>query len=127
MTSELDSRKSFERDYYNKMVENSLNGNNISWNYGADSLERVFRTPYKYVEEKFLSDIEGKVVLDYYCGTGTFSIFPALRGAFVYGIDISDKSIEAAINRAGHFGVSNKTKFEVMDAENLEFGDNTFA
>ena len=127
MTSELDRRKSFERDCYNKMVENSLvDKNNIQWKYGADSIAHALKAPYKYIEDELLTDINGKIILDYCCGDGIYSIFPALKGAFIYGIDISDKSIEVAKARAEYFGVPDKTEFKVMDAENLKFEDNTF-
>lgn len=127
MNTVSDSRKQFERDYYNKMYENSLaNGKNIAWKYGSASMEISLQAPYKYIEKRLLADIRNKRVLDFCCGAGEFSIFPALNGAFVHGMDISDISIEKARARAEYFGVSDRTSFGVMDAENLDYPDNSF-
>jgi 2-polyprenyl-3-methyl-5-hydroxy-6-metoxy-1,4-benzoquinol methylase len=58
-----------------------------------------------------LSDVKGKHVLDLGCGDGGNAILLALRGAFVTGIDISDKAIEAAKVRAARHGLSRQTDF----------------
>ena len=79
-----------------------------------------------FIEAELLKDIKNKIILDYCCCGGIYTILPALRGAFVHGIDISDKSLEIAKARAKHFNVADKTFFYMMDAENLEFADNTF-
>ena len=71
-------------------------------------------------------ELSGKRVLDYCCGTGKYSIKPALNGAFVDGIDISEGSIEISRQRAEHYGIAEKTNFQVMDAENLNFEDSSF-
>ena len=122
-----ESRKEFERDCYNEMAKNIIkNKQSALWIYGASSMETDLQAPYKYIEDRLLTDVNNKVILDYCCGVGLFSILPAIRGGFVYGIDISDKSIEVAKTRAEFFGVYERTEFKVMDAENLEFADSTF-
>lgn len=66
-------------------------------------------------------------VLDYCCGNGEESIFVARRGARrTIGIDISDTSIRNCRQRAVEEGVANRVEFRVMDAEALEFADNSF-
>ena len=121
------SRKEFERNCYNAKVANIIeNKQTTQWSYGLSNSPIALQTPYKYIEDRLLTDVNNKVILDYCCGVGVFSILPAIRGGFVYGIDISDKSIEVAKARAEFFGVSERTDFKVMDAENLGFDDNTF-
>jgi ubiquinone/menaquinone biosynthesis C-methylase UbiE len=94
--------------------------------YGSDEMHPFLRAPYKYVENNLLENIENKNILDYCCGTGTYSVIPALKNANVYGIDISDKSIGIAKKRAEALDISNSCDFKVGDAEKLEFKDNFF-
>jgi len=65
-------------------------------------------------------------LLDYGCGNGIHSIFPAKNGAAVIAIDLSEKSLMIARRRAIAEKVENKTKFLKMDCEALEFNDNSF-
>jgi ubiquinone/menaquinone biosynthesis C-methylase UbiE len=66
-------------------------------------------------------------VLDYCCGNGEESVFLAKHGAkHVVGIDISPVSIENCRALALHDGVADRAEFQVMDAEALEFPDNSF-
>ncbi len=131
--SNLEARKEFERKAFNKGASDFLlNTDSRKWDYGARSgyssefNDLFLNLPYIYVEKKLLGDVAGKRILDFCCGTGDFSIYPALNGAFVEGIDISDISIEIAEAKARHWKVSEKTNFQVMDAENLQFNDDTF-
>jgi 2-polyprenyl-3-methyl-5-hydroxy-6-metoxy-1,4-benzoquinol methylase len=55
----------------------------------------LWRLGYPVVEE-LLGDIKGKSVLDYGCGTGTFSRFLHSKGAIVTGVDVSKNMIEVA-------------------------------
>jgi SAM-dependent methyltransferase len=69
-------------------------------------------------------DLRGKTVLDYGCGPGDFSVQLALRGARVYGNDIS----EYLISRARAESVRRKLdmQFSVGDAHHTGFPDATF-
>lgn len=121
------SRKEFERNYYNNSSDSFFDDDNPDkWKYESGNSDLNFSAPYRYINKWFLNDIAGKKLLDYCCGKGEFTIFPAKKGAHVDGIDISDKSIEIANARADYWNVADKTNFHVMDAENLDFPDNTF-
>ena len=69
--------------------------------------------------EKYLNskNLENCNFLDYCCGTGVHSIYPAKLGAHVTGIDFSSNSIESAIERSKFFNVEDKCQFLIQDAE----------
>lgn len=64
--------------------------------------------------------------MDYGCGMGVHSIFPAKCGAKVYGIDISEKLLEIAKEWAKRERIEERTEFLRMDCERTEFPDNFF-
>lgn len=66
----------------------------------------------------------GTKVLDVACGTGNTALPEARLGADVTGVDIADNLIEQARARAA--GEGSSAKFEVGDAEDLQFEDNSF-
>ena len=66
----------------------------------------------------------GNAVLDVACGTGNTAIPAARIGADVTGVDIAPNLIEQAIARAAAEGV--EAKFEVGDAEALQYEDASF-
>lgn len=68
---------------------------------------------------------KGMKVLDVGCGTGNQSIKLAKMGVYVTGIDVSEKMLQVARQNARNEG-SLPIEFLLMDAENLEFEDNTF-
>ncbi|MDO5725488.1 MAG: class I SAM-dependent methyltransferase [Tissierellia bacterium] len=68
-----------------------------------------------------------KYVLDIGCGAGGKSIYYVKQGAsHVVGVDIVEYYKEQAESLAQKYGVSDKFTFEVQDAANLNFPDNTF-
>ena len=72
-----------------------------------------------------IGDLSGKKVCDYGCGTGNFSFELAKRGAKVYGIDISQKSIVLANQRKVLVGWDSM-EFSVQDAHKTNFESNFF-
>lgn len=72
------------------------------------------------------TELKGKKVLEYGCGTGSFSFDLAEKGAFVYGIDISEVAIEEAAKIAVTKNFKNNLNFNVMNAEDLKFEDDFF-
>jgi ubiquinone/menaquinone biosynthesis C-methylase UbiE len=101
--------------------------------------EEAFRKHYSNMKfyaiakssEDFYHDLlrqhsHGATVLDYCCGNGENGIYSARFGGDVTGIDISPEAIENARQNAKREGVGKNTRFEVMDAENMDFSDDTF-
>src|ERR1700680_2102759 len=68
----------------------------------------------------------GKRVLDFGCGSGTYSVELARFAQHVTGIDISPEAIKLAHEHAEAAGLKDKTAFTVMDAEALEFDADSF-
>jgi 2-polyprenyl-3-methyl-5-hydroxy-6-metoxy-1,4-benzoquinol methylase len=75
----------------------------------------------RFIEYDHLS---GKQVLDIACGFGWGAIEMAKAGAVVSAIDLTPRAIEAARK---HFELRRlQGDLQVMDAQNMEFADNTF-
>lgn len=79
------------------------------------------KTKYR---ELISEEIEGKYVLEYGCGPGSAAFDLAKLGAKVTAIDISDVAIEMAQKKAKAEDL--KIEFHVMDAENLQFENDSF-
>jgi 2-polyprenyl-3-methyl-5-hydroxy-6-metoxy-1,4-benzoquinol methylase len=65
----------------------------------------------------------GTRVLDVGCGVGRWSCLLAARGALVTGVDLSRTMIEQAQRRAQARGLSDRCRFIVQDAAELEVGE----
>lgn len=70
--------------------------------------------------------LAGRTILDYCCGTGRSSLYFALRGARVWGVDRSMEAICNARAAARLSGVEEQARFAVMDAQELSFADEAF-
>lgn len=73
-----------------------------------------------------LGDVRDKRLLELGCGSGTISVWMALRGAVATGIDVSDQTLEIARRRGAVNGVSNRVTFKAVPAEQLDEADGTF-
>jgi SAM-dependent methyltransferase len=73
-----------------------------------------------------LGRLKGKEILDVGCGNGQYSVFFALLGADVYGIDISEVGIEVSRAIAETNGVSGLCHFSVQNAAKMDFDDSIF-
>jgi len=85
----------------------------------------ITRDSQNHYEELLFRDCEGKQVLEYGCGTGSYALPMAKRGARVFGIDISPGSVDLARKHAAEAGEI-RAEFKVMDAMNLEYDDSSF-
>ena len=62
----------------------------------------------------------GKKVLEIGCGIGTDTISFARHGAQVTAVDLTEKSLEVARQRARVFGIDDRVTFLQANAEELE-------
>ena len=83
------------------------------------------------IAKRWMKEIEKQIpagrrlkILDVGCGAGFFSILLAKEGHEVYGIDLTPEMIENAIQLAEEENAD--CRFQVMDAENPMFADETF-
>lgn len=73
-----------------------------------------------------LSHIAGKRVLDVGCGIGKESVFYAMCGASVSGLDLSREGISVAQRTAQANGVAPRCDFKVASASDMPYPDNSF-
>ena len=100
-------------DNYNAIADN--------YNEFEQNAITLWRLGYPVVTD-LLGDITGKSVLDYGCGTGTFSRFLQSKGASVTGLDVSENMIEVAKSNS-----SDKIVFHTISDGGLDFlDDNMF-
>jgi len=123
----MEPRKQKEIEYYDKKAEEWLEKDKSPQTTtdfeGFDfNLLSSFRFCYEYLKDK----CQNKKLLDYGCGNGVHSIFPAKFGAEVIGIDLSEPSLKIAEERAKKEGVDDKIRFLKMDCEKMEFLDDYF-
>jgi SAM-dependent methyltransferase len=85
----------------------------------------VVRASRAFYEEYLSQHSPGKTVLEYGCGPGSAAFFLAERGATVTGIDISEVAIRQAKEQGDRISSPGVT-FRTMDAEALEFADDSF-
>ena len=111
-------------EHFDKQAKQSIHQDALL-ELGSSSNDRFLQSPYIFVEE-YISKNYSKKILDYCCGTGLYSIFPAKQGSNVFGLDISKDSIDLAKLRAKAHDVESFCQFEVGDAENIPFQDNFF-
>ncbi len=83
------------------------------------------------IAKRWMKEIEKQIpsgrklkILDVGCGAGFFSILLAKEGHEVFGIDLTPEMIENAIQLAEEENAD--CRFQVMDAENPMFPDETF-
>lgn len=107
----MEERKKVEIEYYDKKAEKWLNKEKIKKKEIADFkgfnplLLDSFRFGYQWLKE----NCQNKIVLDYGCGNGVHSAFPIKAGAEkVIGIDLSEKSLAIAKEKAKKEGLGDK-------------------
>lgn len=116
-TNSFDQRWSLE-------LEDKIQDDPLWSNMKYYSIERTSR---QVVLDWFAAHCKGTKTLDFCCGNGDDSFILADMGAAeVTGIDISDVSIDNCRQRAEKEAYKGKMSFQVMDAENLTFSDDTF-
>ena len=123
----MEDRKKVEIEYYDKKAEEWLKENKdqqVTTDFEGfiPTLLSSFRFCYEYLKDK----CQNKKLLDYGCGNGVHTIFPAKSGAEVIGIDLSEPSLKIAGERAKREGVADRVRFLAMDCEKMGFPDKYF-
>ncbi|MFZ9499844.1 MAG: class I SAM-dependent methyltransferase, partial [Bacteroidia bacterium] len=106
-----------EKEYHNRAFAEDL----------RHSVDKYYETiqSSRLAHRQAMSPLEpGTLVLEYGCGPGSAAFDLAARGAQVVGIDISEVAIEQSRAKAQELGLV--IDFRCMNAESLEFEDNTF-
>ena len=94
----------YGRDYYNEEILGlKFKVNAFAFfQTNIDAVERLYSDVLDVVP-----DVSGKTVYDLYCGTGTISQLMASKAKDVYGIDIVQDSIDAAVSNTELNGIEN--------------------
>lgn len=125
----MEQRKLDEIEFHNRREQDRLAAGSLEEfyeKYPNKSFYAINRGVARARMEWMKENCPGAVALDYCCGLGQASLELAEAGAFVHGIDISDREIETAKRTAAEAGIADRTSFSVMDAEALEFPDDFF-
>lgn len=82
-------------------------------------------TPYplEYAYHLLGKDVSGLQIVDFGCGSGANSVHLADRGAYVWGVDISEELISLATRRMSLSGRPGGARFIVASAHDLPFPD----
>src|SRR5713226_5131662 len=119
MLMALDERKKREREFHDRAYERQ---------YRTGGIRKIVYSIHERIANEFhrivLNDCAGKKALEYGCGEGSMAFLLAARGADVTGIDISKYAIDVARKEARQKGLD--IRFIAMDAENLEFQNESF-
>ncbi|SFD80328.1 Ubiquinone/menaquinone biosynthesis C-methylase UbiE [Chitinophaga sp. CF118] len=91
----------------------------------------IFSAPIHYLVNQ-IDEVDGTTVLDAGCGNGEMSIFFALKGASIIGIDINGDRLSEAQNNSHRYQVGNNCTFINTTTENMsmitnECIDNVFS
>jgi SAM-dependent methyltransferase len=106
-----------EKEFHDKKSENAGTG---FYTYG------VLGKADRYAHDSTCGDLQDLVVLDLGCGTGHHSLSLAKKGALVYAVDLSAGMVEKTKRRVKENGLGDRIKVLQMNAEELQFGDETF-
>lgn len=105
------------RNYWNMRAEGYSASNRTELE--SEAVQTWMETIMRYAPEG-----ESLSVLDIGCGPGFFSIIMAQNGHRVTSVDYSDEMLKQAMKNAEDYGVV--IKCQRMDAQNLEFEDESF-
>lgn len=116
----MDTKQERERAFHDAAFAESVRAPVWSYYKVTTSSRRAFR------DWLVAEDLAGKRVLEYGSGASAHAFFLAAHGADVVGIDISPVAVEQGRQCARDQQLSDRIEFRVMDAEHLEFPDETF-
>jgi SAM-dependent methyltransferase len=94
-------------------------------NRGVGRVYAITGESHGYFKRRIADLAAGKRALEFGCGSGANALELSQYARFVAGIDISDVAVRIGTERAAKAGICN-VRFHAMDAENLDFPDNSF-
>lgn len=104
------------REYWDLRSNGFSDAVNFEIDTNADQTRPIF--------QNLLEVKPGMSALDIGCGPGAYTIILAEMGLSVTGIDYSEKMLEKAVENTRHRNIC--AEFIKMDAQHLEFEDNSF-
>jgi len=118
--ADLARRLEAEREFHNRKFGDAQE-------HGApDAIYELPRVAYRYFEAQVQPRAKGAKVLEYGCGDSSYALKLNRWGAEVTAIDISDEAIEETRKLMAEHGFLNRTTLLRMNAEELEFPDESF-
>ena len=124
----MDNRKQAEADFHNIRERDrlALEQQAFERKYPNKTFYSITRKSQQSLREWMQQNCPGRIALDYCCGLGKTTLELARHGALAYGIDIAEEEIKEAARNAAVAGYSERTRFMIMDAEDLQFEDGFF-
>jgi len=120
----MEERKEKEIEYYDKKAT-EISRDQISADF--EGFEPQNLGSFKFLYKTLGENCRDKIVLDYGCGNGIHFGFLVKSGAKkVVAIDLSERSLAIARERAAKRGIEEKIEFLEMDCEKMDFPDNSF-
>ncbi len=115
-------------------MQDSKDIKNFYQSYHDKINDKRFESPFpirKYAHHAQYNSLithikDGETILDAGCGEGTIGLLLAERSINSTGIDISEKNVRAANDKAREKGLDQFVIFSIGDAENLPFPDASF-
>jgi len=122
---ELTKRQKIEQEYYNNIVHKTWDGKDLFVEKETPPFGKFSGDLFDGAK-KYLENIENKKILEVACGNGELSVWFAKNKAKIYGIDLSNESIEVCKKRSEFNETQNLTTFSVSPAEKTNFQDKFF-
>jgi len=121
----MDIRKQKEIEYYDKNAENWLKTNKKEKG-DFEGFNCFLLKSYGFLYNFLKDKCRNKEILDYGCGNGVHSVWLSKCGGKITAIDLSEKSLEIAKEKAKRERIENKIEFLKMDCETMTFENNAF-
>ena len=125
----MEARKFEEIEFHNRLRHEALKDDPTAFQSMTANRKyySVAHGSMEYYKDWLRKHCAGKLVLDFGCGDGIYSMHLAREcGATVHGVDLSDISVENCRRTAAREGLSDRLQFDVMDCEALTYPDETF-
>ena len=127
--TDLEARKYEEIEFHNRLRDAATRADPRAYQalIANKKYYAVAQSSMDYYKSWLAEHCRGKVVLDFGCGDGEYSMFLLENGVGkLLGVDISDVSVENCRKKAAEAGFADRADFQVMDCEALDLPDSQF-